>query len=263
MRRRRGRASASSPFAEEWPEWSPPLSHVAQGAGAWVREKLYARSGWGFGAILTPEVSRVRIDRIVQWVHDFAGGPEGLHILDLGAYEGAHSVALARLGAEVVAVEGREEHVRRARASKEQWNLDNLTIVHGDARRLIREQGRFDVVLCLGLLYHLDTDDLGPFVEAIGDTGCALAIVETQISLSSPHSFSYRGHEYRGRRYDEEIEEPGASLDNRVSFWLTRPSLVNLLSRAGFSSIAEAHVPNIAVLTAFRDHVALIAKRSG
>jgi SAM-dependent methyltransferase len=260
MRQWVARARASSPFALELPEWLPPLT--TQGLRARAQEQFYGRRGWGFQSVLTPEVSKVRIERIAQWVRDFAGDPSGLRVLDLGAYEGAHSVALARLGAEVVAVEGREDNARHIHAEKERRDLDNLTVVVGDAREEIREQGRFDVVLCLGLLYHLTADELGPFVDAIVDTGCELAIVETQIGLSSTKSFSYRGHTYRGIEDLEEIERPAASLVNTVSFWPTKRSLLNLLTRAGFTSIAEAHVPNIAVLAAFRDHIALIAKRS-
>lgn len=227
-----------------------------------MQEQLYGRRGWGFTDVLTPEVSKVRIERVVQWVRDFAGDPEGLRVIDLGAYEGAHSLALARAGAEVVAVEGREDNARHIRAAKEAEGLDNLTVVVGDARALIAEQGKFDVVLCLGLLYHFTADELGPFVDALVATDCELAIVETQIGLSSPKAFSYGGHTYRGIESPEVIERPAASLDNPVSFWPTKPSLLNLLSRAGFTSIAEARLPNIAVLAAFRDHVALIAKRS-
>ena len=260
MRRLLGRHRASGVFAVDFPESAPPLT--TQGPRARVQEQIFGRRGWGFQSVLTPEVSEVRVGRVVQWVRDFAGDPKGLRILDLGAYEGAHSIALARLGAEVVAVEGREDNARHIHAAKERWDLDNLTVVVGDARRLVGEQGAFDVVLCLGLLYHFTADELGPFAEALAATGCRLAIVETQVSLSGRKSFSYDGHTYRGREDPEVIERPAASLDNPVSFWLTKPSLLNLLARAGFTSIAEGHLPNIAVLAAFRDHVALIAKRS-
>jgi SAM-dependent methyltransferase len=260
MRLPRGRGRTSHPFATTLPEWLPPLT--SQGVRAKVQERILARRGWGFVNVLTPEVSKVRVERVVQWVRDFAGDPAGLRVLDLGAYEGAHSLALARAGAEVVSVEGREDNARHIRAAKEAEGLDDLTLVVGDAREEVARQGRFDVVVCLGLLYHFTADELGPFLEALVATDCELAIVETQIGLSGPKSFSHRGHEYRGIESPEEIERPAASLDNPVSFWPTKPSLLNLLARSGFTSIAEARVPTIAVLAAFQDHVALICKRS-
>ncbi|MEA2474940.1 MAG: hypothetical protein QOE06_2855 [Thermoleophilaceae bacterium] len=260
MRLPGGRQRASKPFATELPEWLPPLT--TQGLRARLQEQVFGRRGWGFHDVLTHEVSEVRIARVVQWVRDFAGDPAHLRIIDLGAYEGAHSLALARAGAEVVSIEGREDNARHILAAKEAEGLDNLSVVVGDARHEIAQHGIFDVVVCLGLLYHFTAAELGPFLDAVVATNCELAIVETQIGLSSPKGFAYRGHTYRGIESPEVVERPAASLNNPVSFWPTKPSLLNLLSRAGFTSIAEARVPSIAVLAAFQDHVALIAKRS-
>jgi SAM-dependent methyltransferase len=260
MRLPGGRGRDSDPFDTDWPERLPPLT--TQGLRAKAQERVLGPRGWGFVNVLTPEVSKVRIERVVQWVRDFAGDPSGLRVLDLGSYEGAHSLALARAGAEVVSVEGREDNARHTRAAKEKEGLENLTVVVGDAREEVARHGRFDVVVCLGLLYHFTADELGPFLDALVATDCRLAIVETQVGLSGPKSFTYRGHEYRGVEEPENVERPAASLDNPVSFWPTKPSLLNLLTRAGFTSIAEARVPNIAVLAAFQDHVALICKRA-
>jgi SAM-dependent methyltransferase len=217
--------------------------------------------GWGLQSVLSERVRDVRIRRVTQWVRDFAGDPAELRILDLGAYEGRHSMALAELGAEVVAIEGREEHVANARASAERLGLSNLTIVQADVRDAIDTHGTFDVVLCLGLLYHLPAAQACELVETIATVATDLAIIETQVSLSPKRAVTHSGHTYWGMDYPEDTTLPAASLDNETSFWLTKPSLLNLLTHAGFSSVAEAHVPNIASLAAFEDHVALLAKR--
>ena len=131
-----------------------------------------------------------------------------------------------------------------------------------DARLLaIDAHGTFDVVLCLGVLYHLPATQACELVETIASVGTDLAIIETQVSLSPRRAVTHNGHTYWGMDYPEDTTLPAASLDNETSFWLTKPSLLNLLTHVGFSSIAEAHTPTIASLAAFEDHVALLAKR--
>jgi 2-polyprenyl-3-methyl-5-hydroxy-6-metoxy-1,4-benzoquinol methylase len=57
-----------------------------------------------------------RVRRVLQLVADLAHGPiERLRILDLGAFEGLFSVELARQGASLVAVEGREASFEKMR----------------------------------------------------------------------------------------------------------------------------------------------------
>ena len=79
----------------------------------------------------------------------------GLRVLDLGARDGFFSLLLEQRGAEVVAL----DHVAPERTgfwvlrelfnSKVTWRTDNVYNVSPET------YGRFDIVLCLGLLYHL------------------------------------------------------------------------------------------------------------
>jgi hypothetical protein len=52
-----------------------------------------------------------------------------------------------------------------------------------------------------------------------------------------------QGRWYHEFRSDQEFQERGssrrASWDNRTSFWLTRPELLNEISRAGFDLVFE------------------------
>ena len=66
----------------------------------------------------------------------------------------------------MVAIEGREANAAKARVAAEVLGLERLEIRVEDVRELSAERhGTFDVVLCLGLLYHLDADDLFPFID--------------------------------------------------------------------------------------------------
>ena len=224
---------------------------MAQGRRQRVSHAVMRRlGGWGLEAALSQEVWDFRVRRVSQWVRDFAGDPSDLRVLDLGAHEGAHSIALAGLGAEVVAIEGRRAHVEKARASQEEIGLPNLTVIHDDVRTAVGGQGTFDVVLCLGVLYHLPAVDACELLRSIASITRGLAIVETQVSLKAKRSVDYEGETYWGIDYPEDTRLPGASIGNETSFWLTKPSLLNLLTHVGFTSVAEGLVPTMTSLAA-------------
>ena len=110
-----------------------------------------------------------RLRRFIQAVSDSARRPLGeLRVLDLACLEGMFAVELARMGASVVGIEGREANVAKARLAKEVLGLENLEFHQDDVRNLSEERyGRFDVVLCLGILYHLNPPHVFRFVESI------------------------------------------------------------------------------------------------
>jgi SAM-dependent methyltransferase len=202
-----------------------------------------------------------RVARIARLVCDLAGGsPQGLRILDLACDQGNFAIQLAQLGAaEVVGVEARD-HVKDAIARRDSLGLKNASFEQGDVRAITSDShGMFDVVLCLGILYHLDVPDVFQFAGNVARLTNRFAIIETQIGLSRRRKASYEGRDYWGKSYLEDVSMPGASIDNPESFMPTRASLLNLLQSVGFSTVAEVQIPVIPVLDAWRDHVVLIA----
>src|SRR5262249_18360193 len=99
-----------------------------------------------------------RLRQIVQTVADVTDRPlHNLRVLDLACLEGLFGIEFALHGAQVLAIEGREANLAKARFAKDTLDLSRLELVSGDVRQLDRgEHGTFDVVLCLGILYHLD-----------------------------------------------------------------------------------------------------------
>ena len=244
-----------------WPEDLPRRAHPSQGVRYALAERLARRRGRGMPRIFSASVGRQRVDRVARLVRDFApDSTQPLRVLDLGAGDGAFAVRLAEDGADVVAVEGRAENVSQIRALVEERGAA-VTVIHRDVRDLPAEPAAFDVVLCLGLLYHLPPPDVFRLVEHIAGTTRHLAIFETQTSLAPKHAAEHRGATYFGDYYREDTTQPGASLDNESSFWLTRPSLLNLLDRSGFTSVAEALTPPVPELAAYTDHLTLIARK--
>ena len=192
--------------------------------------------------------------RILQIVSDLRRGDlKGVRVLDLGCAHGVFALELARRGAEVVGVEGRDSWVAMANQAKHDLGLPNVTFIQGDVRKISRETlGQFDVVLCLGLLYHLDAEDAVQLLRTIHGMCADFAVIDTQIAVKPDADLALGGHTYRGWRYrehavsataDQKEEILGASLDDEFSFWFSRPSLLNLLRHVGFSSVLESRNP--------------------
>lgn len=240
--------------------------------GPWTAHNIHL--GSGVYTISREEGKPDGLRRIVRIVSDVSAKPiEQLRILDLACLEGLYAVELASRGAQVVGIEGRKEHVEKARFAKDVLALNNLEFIHDDVRNLTRAaHGSFDVVLCLGILYHLDAPDIFRFVERMAEVCRGFLIVDTHAGLTEEESRIYSnyyvpvhhyalgeptaieddGRKYWGRLFaehsdrattEERLKKPWASLDNPKSFWLTRPSLYNLLSHSGFTSIYECHTP--------------------
>lgn len=238
---------------------------VIERFGKWTDHNIHISDGLytiGEDAVST------RLRRIVQIVADVSSEPlASLRVLDLACLEGLYAIELARQGAQAVAIEGREANVEKVRFVKNALGLDNLTVSQDDVRNLSREKyGEFDVVLCLGILYHLDAPDVFQFVENIGRVTRRFAVFDTYVANASKERRSYGGKTYWGREVEEHSPDDSAeqrlsrlwnSLDNPKSLWITRHSLFNLLSTCGFTTVYECHVP--ADVSKPSDRVTLVA----
>jgi SAM-dependent methyltransferase len=235
--------------------------------GDWESDNIHLGDGvYTMGQEVTGGPA-ARLPAILQVAADVCAAPLArLTVLDLGAAEGIFSIELARQGAKVVAIEGREAPLERARFVKEELELTGLELFRDDVRNLSPERyGEFDLVLCLGILYHLPAPDVFELVRQLARVARRAAIIETHVSLAPRASVTHDERRYFGRIYhehdpssspEERRRESRASLDNPRSFWLTRPSLYNLLAHAGFTSVLEVRFPRA---LAIRDRLTLAA----
>jgi SAM-dependent methyltransferase len=195
-----------------------------------------------------------RARRIIQSVCDFRRNAiKGARIADLGCAHGQFALEFARRGADAFGIEPRDEWLRRANAQKTSLKLDSVSFIKDDVRNFTRNNyGQFDVVLCLGLLYHLDAPDVFECLANIYEACADFALIDTQISLRPAESREWCGRTYWGWSYEEhplaasteaKVAVLGASIDNERSFWLTRSSLLNCLQFVGFSSVVECCNP--------------------
>jgi len=196
----------------------------------------------------------IRLRRITQCVFDMLGGNvESARILDLACLEGLFAIEFARHGANCVGIEGREANIEKGKFVKEVLSLDNLQFFQDDVRNLSSDKyGHFDAVLCLGILYHLDKPDVFAFIERLGEVCRKVCIVDTRVTLHPNMQVSYKGRAYSGRKGDEhgatdshetKLARLWASLDNVDNFYLSRATICNALSHAGFTTVHQCLIP--------------------
>ena len=110
------------------------------------------------------------------------GDSLGAHTaIDIACHQGWFSTKLAEMGVrDVLAVDARAEHVADATLIRDALGLRNLRVQQSDVHALSAQTtGRFDIVLMLGLIYHLE-NPVGALRTARALTK-RICLVETQI----------------------------------------------------------------------------------
>jgi SAM-dependent methyltransferase len=196
----------------------------------------------------------VKVRRVMQIIRDFAKLPfNQLRIRDFACGEGVYAIEAALRGADVHALDARTERMDGGARLAKRLGLDNLRFEQIDIRNVtVRSHGSVDVILFLGILYHIDDCDVFSVLENIYKQCEQFVIIDTHIALRGEHQALHNGKSYEGVKVREHADgDPhevrkgrlGASLDNPLSFWFTRESLCRALNDVGFSSICECHVP--------------------
>ena len=198
-----------------------------------------------------------------------------LRVVDLGCLEGGYAVEFARMGFDTLGIEVREENISKCNYVKSDLNLPNLQFVKDDVRN-IAAYGKFDIVLCYGLLYHLN--DPIDFIKKVSNCNNKLMFLNTHFAPERDLRYSlgllnhfligpiqkrtglfefeknYRlsslqsNEGYRGRWKKEfskgasqMIREKSlwSSYDNEQSFWLCKTDLAKALHDAKYDYVFE------------------------
>lgn len=113
----------------------------------------------------------------------------GKRVLDIGAWDGWFSFEMEKRGAEVVAIDTWRNpkflEIRERLSSRVEYN--NLDVYELDPRKI----GTFDIVLFLGVLYHLKHPLLG--LEKVCSVTRELAIVDTHVITNRNWAAGGRG----------------------------------------------------------------------
>jgi tRNA (mo5U34)-methyltransferase len=117
-------------------------------------------------------------------VHAAGGSLRGKRVLDIACNSGFWSVQCALLGADVVGFDARNELVEQAKLIKRITGLSNVDFRVLDFWDMSPELlgGKFDVVLCLGILYHLPR--LIDALRLVKEVCRGYVLLDTQLSPS-------------------------------------------------------------------------------
>jgi SAM-dependent methyltransferase len=233
---------------------------IVERHGPWIGHNLSLGDGIFTMGKPVLGATELNVRRVSQAALDVAGRPaEELSVLDLACGEGGFGIELAAQGAAVTAFDARETEVAKTVFASDALASGRVQAFREDVRNLNADRyGRFDVVLCVGILYHLDAPDCFQLARAVAEVATRLAIFSTALSVRPERREEWNGQAYWGRSYREGTNAWAASGNPR-SFWLTRSSLLNLLQDVGFSSTMEVLNPPVLDLARHRDHVTLLA----
>lgn len=161
----------------------------------------------------------------------------GRHVLELGCFEGIHTIGLLLLGASVTAVDGRMENVLKTMARVWAYGL-KCDVTQWDFEEkpspLLPE--RWDVLHHIGVLYHL-SDPVGHLNAVLPRTDHAV-LLDTHVADSAEVAtlqYVANGETVRYRRKAEPhaVSSPFAGMRDHAKY-LVLEDLVDLLQRHGF-----------------------------
>jgi hypothetical protein len=199
----------------------------------WFRFEI---DGGAFGGTAIRDTDKV--DAFFEWLGRCDGSAST--ILELGAHEGSHTLQLAaQPGVDLVlALEGREDNLARARFAQQAYGTSNAEFRLCNLEKFESAGlGSFDAVFCSGLLYHLPE----PWT-LIGQLASITRwlFLDTHYALSEEVALG----PYAGR-WQQEGDDPASGL-SQFSFWLSFKTLVMLLLEQGFVArfVSDAQTSN-------------------
>ena len=144
----------------------PSVKHMNGGETMNYLEEFY--SDFDEDGRLLSRHGQVEYLTTMKYIHGCLSGAKKAHILEVGAGTGRYSIALAREGQNVTAVELVESNLNKLRAKLD--GSEKLTAIQGNALDLsMFTDNSFHMTLVLGPMYHLFTreDMLKALSEAV------------------------------------------------------------------------------------------------
>lgn len=198
--------------------------------GPWVFQ--FRIDGRDYGGGISAE-GDIRLERFFRFA------PDAKAILELGSLEGAQTFIMARRPGvqRVVALEGREANLRKARFVQELLQLGNVEFAQANLENAdLAAFGKFDAVFCCGLLYHLPE----PW-KLIAQTAAIAPTLFIWTQYAAENEARDIGNGLRGKTHIEGGPDEPLSGMSATATWLTLDSLRELLARSGYNKIEIIH----------------------
>lgn len=156
------------------------------------------------------------------------------HVLELGSLEGGHSIRLA-LNHKVTAIEGRKKNIEKSEFIKKLFFIgDELKFVESnlDLIENFDDYKDCDVVLCIGVLYHLNKP--WELIEKLSKITKNLFIWTHYIK---DEEVNCEENGYKGKRMGEGTMEISTDGLTPFAFWFDRESLLRMFKDNGFKNM--------------------------
>ena len=158
------------------------------------------------------------------------GSLAGKRVLDLGCNAGYWSLEAIERGADfVLGIDGRPMHVDQANfvyevkgidRSKYEFRMANIFDLN------VADLGTFDIVLCLGLMYHVSKHvELMEMMSSVNDD---ILVIDTLLSVA-PGSYL--------RIRSEDVENPLHAADRELVMSPTKQAVVDMAAAFGYETV--------------------------
>jgi hypothetical protein len=174
----------------------------------------------------------------------------GKSALDLASHQGWFAVNMVRAGfGRVLGIDARSSHVEDSSLIARTYGLDQLAFRQGDIHdQTVDNTGKFDVVLMLGLLYHLE-NPIGA-LRTCRELCSGLCVIETQVVPGMTGFVDYGSYQYvrplKGSfGVIDEVDDthgPEASITG-ICLVPSLEALVWILHKVGFSRVNVLQPP--------------------
>jgi hypothetical protein len=197
-------------------------------------KRLGARSPWMASFAINGRLygSGLNHEQDVRPPHFFRHVANPRRILELGSCQGGGTFQLAKYPGveEVVAIEGRDYNIAKAKLAQRALGVSNVTFLHGDLETFnVASLGRFDAVYCVGVLYHVPK----PW-ELLARLAWVTDVLYINTHYCPKNQVQLTLHGYEGKKWMEfGFDDPLSGL-SAWSFWPTLVALARMLLDAGF-----------------------------
>ncbi len=158
------------------------------------------------------------------------GSLAGRRVLDLGCNAGFWSLAALDAGADyVLGIDARQTHIDQANLVFDVKGVerDRYRFQLSDVFELELNEQPFDIVLCLGLLYHVSK----PFelMERIAMWNDDLLVIDTTLDALVPGAYFRVAY--------QDLDDPRAAVDRPIALHPTSPAVKKLASHCGYRCV--------------------------
>jgi hypothetical protein len=229
------------PPGAQWPQPDGPAPTDEVLAGPWLYHVLQMANQYYKPTTLRYHRTIYGEDERLKYITYFLD-VRNQRVLEIGPLEGHHSVILEKMGVrENIAIESRVDNLQKCQRVKEKYGLEHTHFLQYDLERLYRKEcvpsfsGNFDLVFCIGVLYHLPDPGLGLEWMRSQSNTLFLATHYYEGDPTQLADYSYDGKSYRGYEIAEGGVADVLSGMSPTSLLLPEDDLLRLIFHVGYS----------------------------